>query len=62
MLMLGASRAKSNIQTAQTEGLHATDRLTWSLTAIGTAIWPRSLRHPLSDAAPRWLATPYLAF
>eukprot|EP00965_Chrysotila_dentata_P041827 1387582-Pleurochrysis_carterae.AAC.1 len=41
--MSSASRAESNIQIAQTEGLHVNHRLIWSLTAIEAAIWPRSL-------------------
>eukprot|EP00965_Chrysotila_dentata_P139588 4615058-Pleurochrysis_carterae.AAC.1 len=41
--MANASCAESNIEIAQTEGLHTTHQLIWSRTVIGAAIWPRSL-------------------
>eukprot|EP00965_Chrysotila_dentata_P010830 351998-Pleurochrysis_carterae.AAC.1 len=42
--MSNASCAESNIKTAQMEGLYVTNlKLIWSRTAIGAAIWRRSL-------------------
>eukprot|EP00965_Chrysotila_dentata_P146821 4847816-Pleurochrysis_carterae.AAC.1 len=48
--MSSAPRAESNIQIAQTDGLHVTHQLVWSLTAIGAAIRPRSLPAKLRSA------------
>eukprot|EP00965_Chrysotila_dentata_P207465 6184119-Pleurochrysis_carterae.AAC.4 len=43
MLMSNAFRAESNVEIVQTKGLHVTHQLTRSRTAIGAAIWSRSL-------------------